>query len=250
LLDHLFGYPVPHSWFLHYYIVSISLSLFWGYQLFTRGSIILWVASQTSQDVQNSMSLERVYLAWALLTFQGCRRFHETVAYNKSSQSTMPLSIYLIGVIYYLFDSVGVWIEGSATILNAKPLTWMELFNKVAHSAPSFRTILCLPLFMIASGIQNDCHRYLASLPKYTLPDHPIFHRMVCPHYFMECLIYLSLSLLAAPKGQILNKTIFTTLLFTTVNLGLVAKGAKDWSIKKFGREKVEPRWRMIPGLW
>lgn len=102
---------------------------------------------------------------------------------------------------------------------------------------------------MVASGLQHDAHRYLASLKKYMLPQHPIFGSVICPHYLMECAIYLSLALAAAPKGQMVNKTIFTTFIFTTVNLGIVAKSAKEWSVEKFGVE-AEGRWRMVPYVW
>lgn len=162
----------------------------------------------------------------------------------------MPLSIYLIGIGYYLMASVGVWIEGSAALLASRPVSFDTMMFRFAYWTPSIRTALCVPFFILASGVQRDCHAYLASLPKYTLPDHPIFHSIVCPHYTMECIIYLSLAFLGAPKGQIANKTILSILTFAVVNLGLIAKQTKNWSIEKFGKEKVENRWRMIPGVW
>lgn len=66
----------------------------------------------------------------------------------------------------------------------------------------------------------------------------------------MECIIYASFAVLGAPKGQLVNKTLLCIFTFVVTNLGLIAKRTKDWSIDKFGKEKVEPRWRMIPGLW
>jgi 3-oxo-5-alpha-steroid 4-dehydrogenase 3 len=112
------------------------------------------------------------------------------------------------------------------------------------------RTVIFLPIFLVASGVQNDCHRYLASLPKYTLPEHPIFVEIVCPHYTAECLIYLSLAFMAAPRGALINKTIFTVLLFCATNLGATADSTKRWYEEKFGTEKVSGRWRMIPKVW
>jgi len=105
----------------------------------------------------------------------------------------------------------------------------------------------CIPIFIIASGVQHDCHKYLASLQKYTLPTHPAFQRLICPHYTAECLIYLSLALIAAPEGELMNKTILTALIFVTVNLGVTADASKEWYEAKFGKESVAGRWRMIP---
>lgn len=115
---------------------------------------------------------------------------------------------------------------------------------------PSIKTIIAFPLFVVASGIQHDCHEYLASLKKYTLPEHPIFHPLLCPHYTCECLIYLSLAIVAAPNGQILNKTIVTALAFVAINLGVTAETTREWYVQKFGEEKLKGRWRMIPLLY
>ena len=102
-------------------------------------------------------------------------------------------------------------------------------------------------LFILASGVQHDCHAYLASLKKYTVPDHPVFHNLVCPHYFAETLVYLALSLVAAPPGYVFNRTILCAFLLVTVNLGVTADGTKRWYEQKFGPETVKGRWRMIP---
>lgn len=117
-------------------------------------------------------------------------------------------------------------------------------------NAPTVRTFLCVPLFLIASGLQHDCHHFLFSLKKYTLPDHPLFCGIVCPHYGAECLIYLSLTYLAAPPGQVVNKTMLSCLAFIAVNLGLTAQNTKTWYMQKFGREAVQDRWLMIPYIY
>lgn len=108
----------------------------------------------------------------------------------------------------------------------------------------------CFPVFIIASGLQHGCHKYLTSLQKYTLPRHPAFQRLICPHYTAECLIYLSLAIIAAPEGESLNKTILAALVFVTVNLSITADASKDWYEAKFGKGSVAGRWRMIPLLF
>lgn len=94
---------------------------------------------------------------------------------------------------------------------------------------------------------QNQCHRHLAGLKKYTLPDQGWFRHIVCPHYTSECLIYLGLSIAAAPPGQILNRTVFLGLVSVAVNLGTTAGNTKKWYAQKFGPDKVAGKWKMIP---
>lgn len=88
---------------------------------------------------------------------------------------------------------------------------------------------------------------YLASLPKYTLPAHPMFQLVICPHYMAECLIYLSLAFLAAPHGSIVNVTLLTALIFVSVNLSISASTTKEWYVRRFGKAEVQARWRVIP---
>lgn len=116
--------------------------------------------------------------------------------------------------------------------------------------APSLRTFICLPIFLIASGVQHDCHQHLFSLKKYSLPTHPVFRTIVCPHYTAECAIYLSLALLAAPPGEFVNKTLLCTVFFVIVNLGVTAGTTKKWYMQKFGADSVQSRWNIIPGVY
>jgi len=66
----------------------------------------------------------------------------------------------------------------------------------------------------------------------------------------MECLIYLSLAFLAAPEGAWVNRTIFVGLIFVSVNLGVTASTSKDWYEKKFGKEKLVGKWKMLPFIF
>lgn len=116
-----------------------------------------------------------------------------------------------------------------------------------AIKAPSFRSFIAILLFLLASGVQHDCHAYLASLKKYSLPEHPVFNRLVCPHYLAECLIYLALAIIAAPAGYLFNPTIFCAFTLVVMNLGVTADGTKRWYAQRFGPRSVQNRWRMIP---
>lgn len=155
---------------------------------------------------------------------------------------------------------VSVWIEGSgkyntsrclpiltplAVLSDPRPITSLLEFSK-----PSLKTIIGVPLFIFASALQNDCHKHLASLKKYSLPQRGLFKQIVCPHYMAECLVYVALAIISAPPGQALNRTVLAGLGFVVTNLGVTADSTKKWYMEKFGAENVEGRWRMIPYVY
>jgi 3-oxo-5-alpha-steroid 4-dehydrogenase 3 len=122
--------------------------------------------------------------------------------------------------------------------------------NQLGRSIPRVKTLLAVPMFLVASGIQNNCHKHLASLKKYSLPKSIWFQRVVCPHYTSECLIYLAIAIAAAPQGQMFNKTVLAGLGFVASNLAVTADSTRKWYIEKFGVEKVTGHWRMVPYVY
>jgi 3-oxo-5-alpha-steroid 4-dehydrogenase 3 / polyprenol reductase len=242
LLDYFAAIKVPHSWFKHFYLVSVVSSLVWLHQLYTRGPL-LHILSATNRE--KSMSFSQLILCWSLLAAQGSRRLYECISLAKPSRSHMWIGHYILGLLYYLAMGVAIWIEGSPALLSTDvPL------GDASVSAPSIRTLVFLPVFLVASGIQHDAHRYLGSLRKYALPSHPVFERIIAPHYTAEVAIYFSLMFLAAPRGHLVNGTLLTVLVFVVVGLGVNADISKKWYMQKFDHRLVEQRWRMIPGLW
>lgn len=266
LLDYLASWRVPHSYFTQFYIVSVLSSLFWGVQLFFRGNVFQMIALRVSEEHQaQSMALSQVMVCWLLLALQGSRRLWESYEFKKPSSSQMWVVHWLLGIGFYFAAGIAIWIEGSGMVIgwtrkdeeqlaNESVATVMSRSLTLADiqitNAPSLRTFLCVPLFLVASGIQHDCHHFLFSLKKYSLPDHPIFRGIVCPHYGAECIIYLSFALLAAPPGQIVNKTMLACLAFVAVNLGITAQTTKQWYMQKYGHDQVQNRWLMIPYIY
>jgi len=134
--------------------------------------------------------------------------------------------------------------------------------------APTLRTIFAVLVFILTSGVQHDIHSHLANLKNaagasklssesatkagdhYKLPTHPLFQSFIAPHYTAECFIYLSLTILAAPRGQWINATLASALVFVVVNLGVTARGTRAWYEKRFGRESVEGKWNLIPFVY
>jgi 3-oxo-5-alpha-steroid 4-dehydrogenase 3 / polyprenol reductase len=114
-------------------------------------------------------------------------------------------------------------------IFAATLLSSSRTLEETTTSKLSARTIIAVILFLIGSGVQHDSHVYLASLKKYTLPERGLFQLILCPHYTGECLIYLALSIVAAPRGQMLNETISTVLMFTVVNLAITSNSTRAW---------------------
>ncbi|TVY21833.1 Polyprenol reductase [Lachnellula arida] len=219
IMEKLALYQVPHPWFTHFYLVSVASSAFWGYQIFTGGRIVKVLAARAAGE--GGMTANQVVLAWALMGVQGGRRVHESLTLTKASKSKMW---------------VGLWLM---------PITSLLEFSK-----PSLKTAVSVPLFIFASALQNDCHKHLASLKKYSLPQRGLFKQIVCPHYMAECLIYVALAIISAPPGQALNRTVLAGLGFVVTNLGVTADSTKKWYVEKFGAENVEGRWRMIPYVY
>lgn len=109
---------------------------------------------------------------------------------------------------------------------------------------------IAVPLFFFAWVSQYRCHKHLAGLKKYSLPQKGMFRHLISPHYTCECLIYLSLALVAAPEEHLCNQTLLSALFFVAVNLGVTARGTKSWYIDKFGPDKVASKWVMIPFVY
>jgi 3-oxo-5-alpha-steroid 4-dehydrogenase len=173
-------------------------------------------------------------------------------------------SIQLADCMPTLVEAVRVQSAASSAFLSPRALLPFIAAYPISIALP-------LLLFLLSSAAQNLAHAHLFSLPKYTLPQHWLFLRVVCPHYTCECLIYVSLALLARPLVHmepsapepsfsffsssspipvIFNGTLLCNVVFVVVNLGRVAAEAKEWSTRKFGRENMTRKWRMIPYLW
>nr|POF15209.1 polyprenol reductase [Quercus suber] len=246
-LDKLATILVPHSWFTSFYAVSVTCSLFWLSQILLPASLVTGNSIQGNPKL--SMTWRQVQLTWILMLIQGSRRLYECITFYRPSQSQMWLGHWAAGVGFYLATSVAVWIEGLG---QCACLPAMSASNSARRYKLTSRRL-----------DSYDCHDYLASLktsssksasapqitPKtdYKLPVHPAFHSLVTPHYFAECIIYISLALVAAPQGAWLNWTIFSALVFVVVNLAITANGTKKWYEAKFGKASVEKKWRMIP---
>ncbi|KAK3391974.1 hypothetical protein B0T20DRAFT_396588 [Sordaria brevicollis] len=218
---------VPHSWFITFYVASVACSVLWVWQFVTEGRVLRGVASHQPQAALPSggeVTLGQVALAWTMMFLQGSRRLYEDWLTHGKSKSTMWIVHWVLGLSYYLVTSVAVWVEGSGAILD------YQSTGAIDGHVPGFKTLVGIVMFGYASINQYRCHRHLAGLNKYSLPELGLFRYLVCPHYFCECLVYLSLAIIAAPKGELLNKTLLGALAFVVVNLGVTASGTRKWA--------------------
>ncbi|KAI0383081.1 hypothetical protein F5Y04DRAFT_38983 [Hypomontagnella monticulosa] len=234
---------VPHSWFIHFYVLSLSCSAFWAIQFLCHGQVLELIARNQAPREISSMSINQVVITWALMTLQGARRLYEYVAVLRPSSSKMWIVHWLLGNAFYFFTSISIWIEGSGSILSS------DRKSLDAEALP-FSSIVGVLLFLASWSTQYRCHSYLSGLKKYSLPEDGLFQYLVCPHYTCECVLYLSLALVAAPKGRLYNRTLICTVLFVMVNLGVTAQGTKRWYSEKFGPKELRGKWKMIPGVF
>ncbi|KUJ21053.1 3-oxo-5-alpha-steroid 4-dehydrogenase-like protein [Mollisia scopiformis] len=241
IFEYIAAIQVPHTWFTHYYIVSVASSIFWAHQIYTHGPAFEYLVSHSKHDPEG-VTVNQIFMAWLFMALQGSRRLYESITLTKPSKSKMWVGLWLIGIAYYVFMGISVWIEG-IEILNQSDV-------EVKLSKPSVKTLLAAPLFLLASGVQHECHKHLASLKKYTLPQQRFFRYVVCPHYTSECLIYVAIAIVAAPKGYLLNRTVLAGLGFVVSNLGVTADSTKKWYVEKFGAENLAERWRMVPYVY
>ncbi|KAG6007098.1 hypothetical protein E4U21_006360 [Claviceps maximensis] len=243
---------VPHAWFWHFYMLSTGLSVFWAWQYLGRGSVMGFLAEWQRKQQQRageaqarrpSTELGRVYLAWGMMAAQGSRRLFESLFVTRPGNTPMLAAHWVLALAYYTAMSVAVWVEGSGDIIESRHAEKRAVLLTT-------RVPITLAVFLAAWLKQNECHRQLAGLVKYTLPNKGLFEYIVCPHYMCECVIYLTISVMAAPPGSFFNRTVLCGLVFVVVNLGITASGTKQWYAGKFGADKVANKWRMIPGLF
>ena len=113
---HLAAIQVPHTWFQHFYIISVSSSLFWGIQILTKGSVLETLCQSVGPNIRaKGMTIDQVILTWTLVTVQGGRRLLETSLLVRSSESRMWFVHWLLGILFYLALGVSCWIEGAGT---------------------------------------------------------------------------------------------------------------------------------------
>ena len=108
IIHYISSITVPKAWFWHFYLISMSLSIFWA-TLFvvcskdSQTCLLPWLGS-----VDN-----RTMILWTMMLMQGCRRLYESLYIQKLSSARMWIGHYLVGCTFYTFMSMAVLAEGS-----------------------------------------------------------------------------------------------------------------------------------------
>lgn len=255
---------VPHAWFGAFYVVSLACSVFWLVQYLGDGAVLRFVTSSQAATQQTSATSGQVALGWLMMFLQGARRVFEHATVIKPSKSSMWVVHWLLGLLFYLFVNVAVWVEGSGMAMAYAPCTTSEAtlltapyigttLDPAGHTDDAqslLKMTVAIPAFLLAWVNQYKCHKHLAGLKKYSLPEGGMFRHYICPHYTCECLLYLSMAVATAPRGAWCNRTMLCALCFVAVNLGVTASGTRKWYAGKFGVGPVAQKWNMIPFIF
>ena len=114
ILERLDTIQVPHTWFQHFYVVSVLSSMFWGLQILVKGYLLDTLCQSVGQSNRaGGMTLDQVVITCSLVTVQGVRRLLESSFFIKSSGSKMWFVHWLLGIAFYLALGVSCWIEGA-----------------------------------------------------------------------------------------------------------------------------------------
>ncbi|KAK5063149.1 hypothetical protein LTR84_005225 [Exophiala bonariae] len=216
LLDSLAKLTVPHTWFTHFYILSVLCS-----------------SLQFHHQIRIHMS-QRARVASFCLLLQSSRRLVECLTYNRKSKSRMWIGHYFIGIAFYLFTNITLLLDGVGWADWNHPDIG-ERFNSMGATEWAFAAFISQAFIS-----QAKSHYYLFTLEKYTLPDELGFKHWIAPHYMAECTFYGSLSVIAAPPDRILNWNLFCAFIFVVVNLSVTAEGTKRWMLSKFPDRRHE----------
>jgi len=119
LMDYAASFQVSHSWFTHFYVLSVLSSIFWPIQIYSRGGLFEILASRQvahDGDKQTMLTFNQIFIAWLFMTIQGTRRLYESVSFGKQSKSKMWCMHWILGLVYYTTMGISVWIEGSSKL--------------------------------------------------------------------------------------------------------------------------------------
>lgn len=115
---------VPHSWFRHFYLVSVGWSVFWLLQFLNKGKAMEAIAAwQAKEGTGKGMSLGQTYVVCALMALQGSRRLYESYFVAKMGKSPMWFVHWALGLFYYTAMGQSVWVEGSGEFDQFTPET-------------------------------------------------------------------------------------------------------------------------------
>lgn len=113
---------VPHSWFWHFYVLSVASSVFWVWQFLSRGTVLKFIVERqvalvetttVATEADRAANLGRLFVAWTMMAMQGSRRLYECMFVLKPGKSGMLVAHWALGLLFYAFIGVALWVENS-----------------------------------------------------------------------------------------------------------------------------------------
>ncbi|RUP22000.1 3-oxo-5-alpha-steroid 4-dehydrogenase-domain-containing protein [Jimgerdemannia flammicorona] len=257
---------VPKTWFAHFYLVNLALTLVTACEirgLLTSGrlgALLKVLRRLDTPEMGDREPVQECILGLAFMIMQLGRRSYECLFVERASTTAkMHVAHYAVGLGYYFTMVMGSWAEGAANL---------GVWSDEPTLVPPLRSflqphhLLALSLFLYASVHQYHCHSILASLrsapatpgapieARYSIPRGDWFEYVTTPHYFCDVLVYFSFCVLT----RFQNWTLILTFSWTVINLGIVAKETDAWYKHTFGDKYKEAfprgRWAMLPGIF
>lgn len=204
---------VPKSWFSHYYVLYMAFT--WPQWVFLLDSPIT-----------------PYHVVLAMLTSRATIRTIESFTITKfGNNSTIHVTHYLIGIVYYLG-------------LSMNTLFALES-DKTTEFSPNPLSIFAIFLFLAASLDQHLNHRHLASLIKYSAPSFGLFRWISSAHYFDEIVIYTAVSIIGWSRDHVITCNYLSLLFFAMTNLSVSAVETRNFYRDKFDDYSVP--WAVLP---
>jgi len=143
------------------------------------------------------------------------RRFFESIFITNFSKRKTHIINLLAGLVFYFMVPITISLSSDSNFT-------------FSH--------LMLPISIILNAFQHICHKHLASLKKYTIPNNIFFRMCTSPHYFIEICLY-SVYFLSSP-----SPLSFVMACFVGFNLTHSAIMSYEWYIDTFGLDFVKQK--------
>ncbi|XP_071787043.1 polyprenal reductase-like [Asterias amurensis] len=243
---------VPKRWFIHFYIVSVICNSFLLFNLisvvFYNGEMPGWYLDVlrflTNYPLQNPKASQlSIIIVIALLLIQGVRRLYECLVISSYSNSTIHISHYILGLLFYAFAGINVVAEGPE--LTGK--VQMDSVRQLAEQLEWFHVAGIL-MFLWATYHHHVAHKIFAGLRtghkdrSHRIPHGDWFELVSSPHYLAEILIYASLIIVLGFQ----HSMIYLVFFFTLANQVFASISVHEWYRQKFdnypkGRKAIIP---------
>lgn len=248
---------VPKSYFIHMYVVGSIMTTCCYYVLFER--IINKDLLHDYLHILKSSTFQGVLM----FQIHCLRRLWECLYITKYGNSSMDISVYLLGIGYYVITPLCI----TFSLLSSE--NWSLSLMRDPDLQLIIRTVSIL-FYIVGNLGQFWCHLILFKLKQwkeknalvkkldisngdqkqsYSFPHGYGFDHVACPHYLAEICIYCSFWFISPT-----SLSLFSLLFWVISNLSVSAYLQFIWYKEHFPEEfklKVKRGWkRLIPKVW